>query len=338
MRKPLLAVCLLTFFFSGYGQAPFFRYKTLRRDSSFSFPVFQGRGGDTVARKINQFLQIMELEMLHGYESRDIFEHITFNPGTIYGGSVGMNCRIWNNSNRVLSVGFDEASSGLTCHYWVRYYNFNPGNGDLVHLGDLFTKAGFEHFRNYVARKRVREFQRQVKADSLLGYIADCYKEDDLSDFYIARNILYVDGQNCFNKNDKFFGIETVTCFHLSEFSAWLNDYGKALFCLTGDAMASYHSIGWPRLYEGRIGKKPVLFALNLINKEDARACYLYLEYGHGIDLEGEIHKSNLRLVEYNAHFDTVGTVSAKLTGNRLSGVWTDKSGRLHYPVSLVGR
>ncbi|MDJ1467959.1 hypothetical protein [Xanthocytophaga flava] len=103
-----------------------------------SFPVFTDSTNSLAVQKINQMLQIVELELVKSAKQRNIFEQASFDDGTIYGGKVILTPTIYQNSDRLLSIGFWNSSCGATCAYWVSYYNFNPGNGDLIHKGLIY--------------------------------------------------------------------------------------------------------------------------------------------------------------------------------------------------------
>ena len=109
----------------------------------FSFPIFSNRTNKYAAQKINQTMQLSELEILKGFETKSIFERVSYDGGGIYGNKVSIKFDVFDNTDRILSVQFNETSCGATCAYWVKYYNFNSGNGDLIQLKDLFTEKGF---------------------------------------------------------------------------------------------------------------------------------------------------------------------------------------------------
>jgi hypothetical protein len=68
------------------GQKNYFSTKTITTsDKSFSFPVFYNEKNLLAAEKINQLLQLSELELLAGHEKENIFEIVTNNPSALYG-------------------------------------------------------------------------------------------------------------------------------------------------------------------------------------------------------------------------------------------------------------
>ncbi len=279
-----------------------------------------------------------ELVILKKFEKNNIFEVVSNNENGIYGGKKEISFTIYNNNLNLLSLGFHETSCGMTCAYWVKYYNFNPGNGDLVQLKDLFTVNGYRTFTNYAKNKRLREFKKQLlEVDTAhreyFDNIIDCYKEDDLSDFFIIKDSLFVDGDNCLSKSQKFEGIETITKFKLSEFKNYLNAYGKCIFSLTSDMIGKYRSHSLPQLFQGTLGSNDILLVLRKGHGKQIFGEYLYLKHGHGIDLDGTLEKNKLVLTERSSAFDDIAEINAVFDGETITGTWKTKDGSKTYKV-----
>jgi hypothetical protein len=375
MKILTVIIVALVFCSISYGQAKYFAFKNYkiqpdlyRRDYSegkaftvnhgkpenddFSFPIFSNPSNKYAASKINQMLQISELEILKGFETKSIFERVSYDGGGIYGGRTDINFKVHNNNDKVLSVEFDQSSCGATCTYWVRYYNFNSGNGDLVQLKELFTETGFQKFFEFVAKRRVADLKKELVKKVELGErenylnIIDCYEKDELEDYYIKNNSLYIDGENCFHKNQKFDGIETVSKFKTAELKKYLNAYGKSFFSVTGDSIKKYRSNALPQLFEGTIAGEKVLLVLNVDYYPDlneVRAEYVYSRYGKGIFLEGKIDNNELSLTEKLPETDDSGLIDyidngfikAEFVGQKIVGTWTNKDKTETYALSL---
>lgn len=314
------------------GQTNYFEYKSLKKGMDFSFPVFSCLNDSLASRNINQLLQLSELELLDGYQKNNIFEKVSDNDGTIYGGKVEISYKILSNDSKLLSIQFNESSCGATCAYWVRYYNFNSGNGDLVQLKDLFTTEGFTIFRKNILAKRTANFKKEItKVDKTeREYLLDvlgCYEDDDLHDYYIKDKSIFIDGENCLSKNQKGFGIDMITKFNISEFNKYLNNYGKVVFGIISDNISKYRSYELPQLYEGTIGSSlKVLLIINHDYENKMRGVYAYLKYGQGIYLEGELNNQELILTENTDNFDDNGYINAFFDGKQINGTWTNKS------------
>lgn len=352
MKKFAMLFVILTFVSVLFGQQNHFRYKAaeLKDDvHEFSFPVFSN-SNRFASDKVNQMLQIAELEILKGFEKKHIFEEVYVDRGGIYGGKVGIAFKIYDNNSRILSVMLDESSCGATCHYWVKYYNFNSGNGDLIQLKDLFTEKGFEKFFAFATKRRIRQLKNEIRKlppaerGDYEG-IAGTYESDDLTDFYIRNNVLYIDGENSFNKGQKFSSVEIkrISRFNVLEFKEHLNDYGKSVFGLNGNSIKKYRSNILPQLFEGKIGKQKVVMVLNTDYENQMKAEYVYAKYGTGIFLDGALDKTTLtfteklRQVRPNGFVDYVdnGTIRANYDGQSIVGKWMSKDETKIYELRL---
>ncbi len=161
-NKILVLILTLGLFNLAPAQTQHFRATIVKNGSDFSFPILSSNGNSEASTKINQLLQLSELSKLVTRSSKNTFEQVEVDDGTIYGGKVWMNTTVYSNSSRVLSIGFDESSCGMTCTYWHRYYNFNPVNCDLLELRDLFTRDGFQLFSNTIVKIRSSTYSRVV--------------------------------------------------------------------------------------------------------------------------------------------------------------------------------
>lgn len=338
----------------GYGQGNYFQHKSEKHNdelNKFSFPIFSNSSNKFATTKINQMLQIAELEVLKGFETKNIFEQVSIDDGRIYGGKVDIAFKIYDNNSKVLSVKLDESSCGATCAYWVRYYNFNSGNGDLIQLKDLFTEKGYEKFFAFAAKRRIAQLKRGIKKLKLTERgdfegISGSYKADDLTDFYIKNNVLYIDGENSFSKNQKFASVEIkrISQFNLSEFQSYLNNYGKSFFSLTNNTIKKYHSNSLPQLFQGKIGDKTVALVLNTGYQNEMKAEYVYLKYGKGIYLEGKTNSKEISLTEKlpkpreSGFIDYVdnGFIEAIFDGQNITGNWTSGDKTKTYELKLT--
>jgi hypothetical protein len=340
MRPLAYFLCLFLSGIATYSQNSYFSVKKIKSNDDFSFPIFSDRNAFSVSKKINQLLQISELEILREFPDQNIFKKISTNKDGLYGGKVSISYAIQANTSKLLSIKFDQASCGMTCHYWVRYYNFNAQNGDLLQLKDMFTEAGYHEFYKKIAQKRIKELRREIKkldkeAQADFKEIETYYADDDLNDFYIKNGNLYIDGDNSFHKNLKFSGIETVCMFRSAEFKKFLNANGKSIFNLNNQPIKEFHSKSFPQLYKGKIAGKNVLMAINAGYKNDFRAEYVYLRYGEGIFLNGELNGTTLSLSEKNIDDKDTSIIVAEFKNNQIEGTWTSKQKKKIYKVSL---
>ena len=347
MKKVIVIIVLIIVSSATFSQSRHFGYKTIKnKDNNFSFPIFDQLSDSSITNKINQHLQLSELEIIVPKASGNFYENISQNKGGLYGGKVDISFQLLRNDKKILSLKFDESACGITCAYWVKYYNFNAGNGDLILLSDLFTIEGFKKFRVRIDNKRFETLKRsadslRVKGDpDLLKDFLDeefsCFKEDDLSDFYIRGNSIIIDGDNCLSKNEKSGGYEMECVFHLNEFREFLNDYGKTVFSGISGNISAYHSKNLPQLYWGTLGDSRILMILRPSYKDEIEGIYTYTKYGVGINLKGSLNDTDLSLTELNDDFEENGSIEATFTPNNISGTWTSTDKKRKFRIRLV--
>lgn len=313
-------------------------YEIIQKDTNYVFPVFVNKKNPEVAEKINQTIQIAELELLKGFEKENIFERVS-NPEnwTLFGRRVLIESSVMENNNKVLAIKIKNSSCGLTCSHWVNYYNFNVENGDVIQLKDLFTEDGFSHFLGYATEKQVNILKEEA-ADNILLYdnIITCYRANNLYDFFIKGDSLFINGEDCFLKNELFpENINTVTKFNLTEFKHFLSDYGKIIFSLKKGNLKKQRSQSLPQLFEGSIAGKEVLFVIRNIEGKEVIAEYADKQNGIGIYLEGKLDEKQLSLIEKDAENNDNGYIDAEFDKDKISGIWKSKDGTNLYRVSL---
>ena len=190
------------------------------------------------------------------------------------------------------------------------------------------------------------EIHRKIEPEyreSFFEAISGAYKVDDLTDFYIKDNNLYLDGENSFSKNAKFDGIETICKFKLSEFKSHLNNYGKSVFGLNNKAVNKYRSNVLPQLFQGKIRNQKVVLLLNTGYENEIKADYAYSKYGKGIFLEGKMENGKLSLTEklpkpnekgFIKYVDN-GFIEADFDGQKITGIWINSDKSKTYNLNL---
>jgi hypothetical protein len=341
MKIAAAAFALFALFSAYPAQTAYFKYQMIEKEG-FSFPVFSNRTEKAATGKINQLLQLAELNLLKVPETEDIFEKArSDNAGTIYGGKTDIETTIEHNSGKFLSIKLNETSSGMTCRYWVQYYTFNSGNGDYIQLKDLFTEKGYRAFHKFAMKRRIADFKKELlklephQREYLLEIIGS-YEADELRDFYIKGGSIYIDGENSFAKNDKFYGVETVSKFKLAEFKDYLNDYGRSLFSISKEPVGKFRGDPFFQLFQGTIAGQKVLLLLNKNDNEEIRAEYVYLRYGRGLFLAGELKEDQLTLTEKIPGLEENGYINAKFDGRQIVGTWTNKDRSAAHELRLT--
>lgn len=328
------------------GQKAHFRIKLIKDAADggdLRFPiVLKNSANDIAVEKINQFIQLSELELLNKFQKTTIFEEVAIGRSGLYGNKTDMAYSVYTNNNKGLSLGFDEAASGMTTHYWKSYYTFNSGNGDLIQLSDLFTKTGYRQFHNYLVKKSVRKFKKQIiemgKADSLNWRdefekeVTDQLGETNIDDFYIQGNFIVLDGENCLQKGDKG-QFDMIVKFNLAEFKPWLNDYGKCVFGIKEGNIATYRSRSLCQLFAGKIDRYPILLIIRSIYNNECDGVYCYQKFGKGIYMEGSIVNGHIRLEEQTNNFDTRALIAGKLSHDSIIATWKKNNNSTPLPL-----
>lgn len=335
------------------AQGTFFGVRTVKKGKDFSFPIFISPGRQRSAMKINHLLQLMELRSFANGKEKDIFRNAEFDDGTIYGGKASMESTVYLNNNRLVSIGFDQSSCGMTCAYWHNYYNFNSGNGDLIQLKDLFTHKGFDRFTKMVISKRSSKYRREVKKrikpeerEDYLGVLGTI-EADELSDFYIRTRSIMIDGENGLIKGRKFDGLDMYVRFDLDEFKPFLNDYGRAVFGLNRADISKFRSNSLPQLFEGKLNGSISIEFILIGSSNGVVGVYAYSKYGQGITLTGSLADGKFQLTEHylvevplnpntNVSHRLVdgGLLSGSFNGSAIEGTWSDKDSTRSYRFS----
>ncbi|MEZ5424266.1 MAG: hypothetical protein R2682_14390 [Pyrinomonadaceae bacterium] len=327
----------------------YFNTRVITDGEYFSFPIFSREKDDKASTRINQFLQLSELYFVSKHPvSAYIFHQAKVNDGSIYGAKFAMSSSIYSNNDRVLSLGFTESSSGATTHYWVQYYTFNSGTGRRIELSDLFTEDGYRKFKDLVFERRSakyrKEVEKKVEPDEREGFLdlAGSFQYDDLSDYYIQRRSIVIDGSNWLGKGMMFNDLDMTTRFSLSSFKVYLNDYGRAVFGIERANISTFRSEQLPQLFSGTVnGTYPIVMVLGIDYKDDYatsyRGYYAYLRYGEALMVSGDDRKDQIDLTEHILSPTVIhnalgpyrpvqdsGYISGKLSGLSFSGTWTD--------------
>jgi hypothetical protein len=334
MKAKFFITLLSILSFSNFasGQQDFFKVGNIKGGNEFSFPVFFAQAIDSLAAIIiNQHLQLSELEMLKKPSLDNIFEKVAEDNGTIYGGKVSISYDVFENTQNILSLKFTEASCGATCNYWSQFYTFNSGNGDAIELKDIFSSQGFKVFRTYANAKCSNYLRKEfINKDSIgledTASVLECYQSSELDNYFIKGSSIFIDGEHCLMKYQRFLGLNMTTEFKFYEFKDYLNDYGRAIFAPLHNAIAQYRSTSLPQLFEGSIGESnSIIFIMRHGFDDRMEGLYAYLKYGTGIYLEGKLNGQSLNLTEKDKNFNDNAYIDATFDGERIIGTWKNK-------------
>lgn len=317
------------------AQDGYLKIDTVKHEESFSFPVIIS--GDSIARnKINVHLQLSELEHIADKNDVSMFSKITVEGEGYHPIKDYVLAKIVANTSRCFSVKLDESGSGImTTHYWNRYYNFNPQNGDRYFLPDFFDAANYQKFRAIVTKARQEKLASQVqehlKADPsdsnmryMENYIYDAIAKDDYDDFYFDEEAIYFDNENLLTWNDKYYDLDQETGVDIETIKPLLNDYGMSVL-VTGENLKAYRGITEPQLYEGAIDRYAIYL---LFTHSDGGGCYgsyAYKKQRTGINLYGDFKDGTYILSEQDEDYNQVAVLTFKKDKNTLAGNWKGK-------------
>jgi hypothetical protein len=326
--------CIFTFLLSlplfSIGQNPYFKIQNRDVTKHFAFPIFQHPESKQVEQHINYLLQLNELQLLIGQEDSSIFEKVSFDDGSIYGGKVSFDYRIYSNNANFLSIQCLENTCGLVCASWVNYYTFNSQNGDVIQLKDLFTEKGFESFKALAEIKRNKQCASEIneKGGSIINeltYLSSYLQKDKFSDFCLMDSCIWIDGENSIDKNHKYLKLDLLTPFNLHTFYSYLNKNGKQFFSNTAKKKQTFHSFELPQLFYGYLSDTlPIVMTLNADTDENVHGVYSFIQKGKGIYLDGYLKNEDLTLKENNQDYKLNGVfhttfIQQTIEGNRIN-------------------
>lgn len=345
-------LCFFSFPFLS-GQAAYLHVQNITDDEGwFSFPVLSGKD-IYVIDKVNNHLQLGELEIINGKNDKSIFDWVTRPKYRYYGRKTDLSYQVLSNSDQNFAVCFDESSCGMTCHYWRSYHNFNPRNGDRYSsLRDFFSEENYKTFHAYVTVKRQFNIQLQLlKGESpnkyfpfFWNYLMPSISEDDLNSYYFNRDSIFFDSFNLTSKNDPLRdAVDHVVGITIKDIECLLNDFGRAAL-ISGNSLDYFRSASEPQLYEGKIGDNLIymLFREEYINEDEEvteySGIYAYKKYGRGINLYGKGKYGDYELFERDEELEDKALLKFTIEDNILKGTWSDLKTNRELPFKVQRR
>lgn len=320
-----LSVVLFSFL-PGNCQKKGFEIVSLEMENNFSFPVFK-KGNDTLtSNKINHLLQLTELELLHGYEKKNPFERVAINLINPIPGKEMIQYSMNQNNDQLLSVSLAQSYCGAGCTYWCTYYNFNPENGEVIHLKDLFTPKGYDLFIQKLDQKRIAAFKQWInkqdssKREEFEG-MPTCYEHAPNTDFFIKNDSLFMDGSACFGKNLMYSNLDPITSFKKKDLKNLLNDYGLIVFGFKKGNLKTYHSNQLPQLFTGKMANDSIAFILSLPQNGNLNGVYFNKTTGKCMQLRGGAVKEGIKLDEFDEEGQPQGSILFRFNNQNLIGI-----------------
>lgn len=324
-RAFFLSIFFLSFLV-GNCQKKNFEIVSLEMENNFSFPVFSKSNDTLLGNKINHLLQLTELELLHGYEKKNPFERVAINLINPIPGKEMIQYSIYQNNARLLSFSLAQSFCGAGCTYWCSYYNFNPENGELIHLKDLFSPKGYEVFIQKLDQKRIAVFKQWInkqdssKREEFEG-IPTCYEHAPNTDYYIKNDSIFIDGSICFGKNLMYSNLDPITSFHKKELKKYLNDYGLLVFGFKKGKLTTYHSNHLPQLFTGKLADDSIAFILSQPQNGNLNGVYFNKTTGQCMQLRGGAVKEGIKLDEFDEEEKPQGSILFRFNNQNLIGI-----------------
>lgn len=323
------------------AQQPFFRCDTVRW-GEFSFPVFK-RTSSSAAIKVNEHLQLAELQMLQGHEKDHLFEAVIPDGRTeSLWGKTGMSFEILANSAVVLCLRLDQQATDMTSRYWSTFYVFNAQTGDALTLPAFFTEKGYKAFYQHSLSSRLAHYYRDSTdvRQEIMAYnsenIAESIADSDLADFFIQDDSIVIEDASSLSK---FSSYSLQTAFGWQELGPWLSPLGAAIAAGDTACVARLRTATGRQVYEGTVGGKAAVALLdgNSIAHYGRAGGWSYVSSGSAYELfHDEPSGDSVVLNTLDSDGAATGTMTVIIDAQGVKGTWK-KQNRLQ-PVSFRQR
>lgn len=266
-----------------------------RRSNSepYHFPVVKG-GNDLAMQRINTWLQVSEYGTLPGHD-------LGLDPTA----TTSLDFKVTAQTAGYLSIDIYGEYMGAYPSSAGSAYSFDLRTGNLIDLGDLFSRSGLIAFRERVQADRLRRMDQVIASlrhhpsgadhdmdDEKLGFYTTCREivsgHDPASDqLSLGKEDLVVSMDMCANHAelalDDLFNYDSHYAF--SVIQSWLNDYGRCLLIdrkadCVNDAKQPSHGV-----LHGTIGGR---YPITLVfGSRKGNNGYFYDKFGQLIPLDG---------------------------------------------------
>ncbi len=241
--KSFLIIFAILIFSNTYGQTKDLFIEKLKSPATeqvFPFIVYDAH--PNVARKINAFLQLEELEIIVGQNNEDPFRKLEENNYVV-------NYESWSKLRTVesiLTLMLLGNATGAYSETFNHAYNFDLSSGKSINIEDFLTEEGLLLVKRKVIihnQKLIADFIHQIKSDSMnqfqkdqLDLYANCIMDDDYGfyTFYFSEaTISFVRGRCASHAVRALDDLgEFVHTFTFEEIRPYLSDYGKSLLVI----------------------------------------------------------------------------------------------------------
>lgn len=322
------------------GQSYFSIEPYISEDGSYRIPLI--KNDNPAAERINQIIQMTTAGKSLKVAGDEIFKDLLDEYSH---GVVSLDYNILINTQTLLSICFNDETVAAYPDNHTFHLTFNSATGDIVNLGELFTKSGREHINslaNTEFNDRIEEFFKVISEDSSLtfeereeiyGYVFDltnCNANHYISEFNITGEALTLIKGRCFPHVIQAYDIDWSCTIPFDKFySNDLTGYGRNLLVEKRADTTKHYDLKQDCMnLHGFIDNKyPFTMYLTFNSDNSIDGYYWYNKFGNLIDFKGTRHsRGKIVIKEDSGRFE----IDIDQTGS-ISGTWYDKHGRGHF-------
>jgi hypothetical protein len=320
--------------FSWNLQAQVLTVQTLKDTTNagmeFTFPKVQSTQRPEVARKINEYLQINELNLSKASLN---FEYLKGQEDLIEYDFV-----VLANTANLFTVQFTGKRCPRLCFGFNRYYTFDARTGIRIGVKEIFADGG----RGNLMKSIIPDYKSRLKAhlESSQSYTPeykDCLQNaESLSEFpfqelYLLENSLVVTGGQCL---DVTAGETMDDVYPLAFEKFWwsLSDYGLTFF-VTRHVAGAYNNV----ILHGKIDGKYAFTFLLIPDKNNTTRLYgyeIYDKYRQNINVNGSVKGNQIQFHELDAKNLPQATFTGTWDGTRITGTFKNLKTNKEFPFT----
>ncbi|MDC1107007.1 hypothetical protein OAT16_09895 [Prolixibacteraceae bacterium] len=144
----LVVLCCYATLGRSSSSIPYFTIKEIA-SQYYSIPLILSKNHPEVAKRINQTIQMSEVNCLYDVKGKEkFFDNLMDENGY---GVTSMEYDILCNNSSILSISFRNETMAAYPDYHTSYLTFNAATGDIIDLPHLFTLEGLESLNDEVS-------------------------------------------------------------------------------------------------------------------------------------------------------------------------------------------
>ncbi|MCW3168576.1 hypothetical protein OMO38_08550 [Chryseobacterium sp. 09-1422] len=328
------------------------------KTENFNFPTVSIDSKPLVARKINTFLQVNELEFIPGSGADP--SHLALTATNSYRNYVYFyEWKKLETPKNILSLKIDGEATGAYPEGFTDYKNFDLRTGNYINIEDLFNTISIKSVEKTVNQNvadKIQNFLNELKANQddepekkeQIRMYEEClqFVQDgrlSYTKFYFGKEELTIVRERC--SNHALLALDDLGSYEIKlpyqDIQQYLSVYGKNLLSKSEKAVTQ-NSVQ-NKLFKGKIdGKYPITVLINSINEDDSfSASYWYDKNKKLINWRGEFVHDHFSITEDDYHSEELkqwiprAFVEADLKGNKIIGTWQDYKTKKYLNLEL---